>query len=137
MSESSPESGVTFETRGNIVVARILNAWVLEPESVERFGDTIVYHLETNPEISALLCFDDVDYMSSSTVTQLVRIKDTCDRLGTRMALCGLRPEIMRIFEITNLVEHLHAMDEQDMEAAFARFKRQIQRDAEDSAWNA
>ncbi len=70
-----------------------------------------------------MLNFAQVEYMSSSTLTELIRVKELIEDSCGRFGICGLRKDVRRVFQITNLEKHMNVFAEEDVAAAVQKFE--------------
>jgi anti-anti-sigma factor len=80
-------------------------------------------HVEKNPGVKLLLCFANVEYMSSSTLTELIKVKEAVEGSGGKLGICSLRPDVRRVFQITNLEEHLNVYAFETIDEAIQAFE--------------
>ena len=117
------ESFVLFEMRGQIHVGAIAGSSVVEAASVGAFGKYLMGYVKKNPGIKLMLNFAHVEYMSSSTLTELIRVKEALEASGGQLGICGLRKDVHRVFQITNLEGHMNVHPDEDITSAIERFK--------------
>lgn len=115
---------VRFESRGGVQLGTILDSGVVEASSVGAFGRFLVQYAEDHPGARVLLSFSEVEYMSSSTLTELIRVKEVLENSGGKLGICGLRKDVRRVFQITNLEKHMNVQPEEDIAKALDAFTR-------------
>jgi len=123
-----------FEERGAITIGHIDAASVLDVLNVTQFGKEALEYASTHPGLNLLLDFQKVQYLSSTVLTELLRINQACKETGGGLRLCGLNKDIQRVFEITNLDNMFTmygALDE-----AVLRYARSLTIQAEEQAWS-
>lgn len=114
---------VEFETHGDVHVGTIVDSSVVEAATVGAFGKFLMNYARSNPGIKLMLNFARVEYMSSSTLTELIRIKEELERTGGQFAICGLHRDVHRVFQITNLEGHMNVHADEDVDSAIERFR--------------
>ena len=67
-----------------------------------------------------VLDFSDVRFLSSQALGVLLTLRRKADRSGAKVILCGIRPELMRVFKLTNLDQMFAFFD--GTESALAQF---------------
>jgi anti-sigma B factor antagonist len=122
-----------FEKRGDITIGSIHAASVLDALNVTRFGEEVTRYLTQNPGTNLLLDFQNVEYLSSAVLTELLRIKQTTEQTKGTLRLCGLNDNIRKVFEITNLDQVFVIYGAQDR--ALTQYERALALAAEDDAW--
>lgn len=115
---------ITFKRYDAITVATVSANQVIDATSVTDLGDELLAFLEDRPGTDLLLNFTKVDYMSSSMLTELLRINDLFRRVKGSMRICGLRKEMRQIFEVTKLDQIFHIED--DFKSCLKRFNKEV-----------
>jgi anti-sigma B factor antagonist len=125
---------VDFEVQGKIVVGTIRTTSVLSAINVAEFGNEVVAKIEGNTGVNLLLNFENVDYLSSAVLTELLRINKAILEAQGQLRLCGVSKVILEIFQITNL-DKMFAIYHDDVTGGVRRFVRSLEVAAEDAAW--
>ncbi len=125
---------VDFEVQGKIVVGTIRTTSVLSAINVAEFGNEVVAKIEGNTGVNLLLNFENVDYLSSAVLTELLRINKAILEAHGQLRLCGVSKVILEIFQITNL-DKMFAIYHDDVTGGVRRFVRSLEVAAEDAAW--
>lgn len=125
---------VDFVEEGKIVVGTIRTTSVLSAINVADFGNEVVAHIAGRPGINLLLSFENVDYLSSAVLTELLRINKAIQEVQGQLRLCGVSKVILEIFQITNL-DKMFAIYHDDVTGGVRRFLRSLEVAAEDAAW--
>ena len=125
---------VEFEVQGKIVVGTIRTTSVLSAINVAEFGNEVVAKIEGNTGINLLLSFENVDYLSSAVLTELLRINKAIQEALGQLRLCGVSKVILEIFQITNL-DKMFAIYHDDVTGGVRRFMRSLEVAAEEAAW--
>lgn len=121
--DEQSQSYVLFETRGDVHVGTIAGSSVVEAATVGAFGKFLMNYVRKNPGIKLMLNFGRVEYMSSSTLTELIRVKEQLESSGGQFGICGLRRDVHRVFQITNLEGHMNVHADEDISTAIERFR--------------
>lgn len=125
---------VDFVEEGKIVVGTIRTTSVLSAINVADFGNEVVAHIGGRPGINLLLSFENVDYLSSAVLTELLRINKAIQEAQGQLRLCGVSKVILEIFQITNL-DKMFTIYHDDVTGGVRRFLRSLEVAAEDAAW--
>ncbi|MFO7973104.1 MAG: STAS domain-containing protein [Candidatus Hydrogenedentota bacterium] len=125
---------VTFETVDNITVGHIGAASVLDAVNVTQFGNEVLEFVKKHPGINLMLNFANVDYLSSAVLTELLRINQAVQDARGNLRLCGLKNEVRKVFEITNLDKIFTIYG--DYQQALKRFERSLDVAEQESAWS-
>ena len=91
------------DTETVIVVATIGADASLDAEGSKSFGDSVIRYINARPGVKLLINFQNITYLSSAALSELLRINDAAKQSGGAIQLCGLSNEIHRVFEITQL----------------------------------
>ena len=86
-----------------MVVATLGADASLDAEGSQIFGDAIVKYVKGHPKVRLLINFQNITYLSSAALTELLRINEAARQTGGAIQLCGLSKEIHRVFEVTQL----------------------------------
>ena len=128
---------LTFDVHGPITVGTLDEANMLDAMNVTDFGNGVLEYVKDKPGLNLLLNFQNVDYMSSAALTELLRINEALRDSQGSVRLCGLTKDIRKVFQITNL-ERLFVIHEGDsVDSARKRFERSLAIAAEEQTWSA
>lgn len=133
--DTSPEPLMKFRESDNITVGTVFTTSMLDAMNVTQFGDEVLRYVGEHPNIHLMLSFENVDYLSSAALTELLRINEAVTAEKGSVRLCGLSKDIQKVFEITKLDGLFAIQKEEDVQHALTRFKRSIERAAEEEAW--
>ena len=135
MPEPAPQL-LQFREDAPITIGTIQNTTMLDGRLVETFGAQTLGFVKPRTGLNFLLDFAGVDYLSSATLTELIRINDAVVAGGGTMRICGLSPQIQKVFEITRFDKSFDIHPGENAAHASARFKRAIAISKEEEAWN-
>jgi len=125
---------LTFEEKGRIWVGTIRANSVLSAANVSEFGAEVLAFVAKHPGVNLILNFENVDYLSSAVLTELLRINKAIEDGAGHLRLCAISPVIHEVFEITNL-DKIFIIHSDDVATDLARFERSLDIEAEDKAW--
>lgn len=128
------EPVVTFAESGPISVGAIQSPSVLDALNVTQFGNEVLAYIRQRPGLNLLLNFEQVNYLSSAVLTELLRINEAVQEAGGRLRLCALNRDIRKVFEITNLDRIFTIYGAPD--EAEEKFRRSLQVEAEEETWD-
>jgi anti-sigma B factor antagonist len=128
---------LTFTDHGEITVGTISEANMLDAMNVTEFGNEVLNFLKGKQGIHLLLNFENVDYMSSAALTELLRINENLNKANGSVRLTGLTNDIRKVFQITNLEKLFVIHDDEAVDQAVSRFERALSIASEDDAWSA
>lgn len=124
-----------FEKRGRVTIGSVVATNMLDGANVTVFGNESLKYIEKHQGVNLLLNFQNVTYMSSAALTELLRINQALRERGGSVRLCNLTPAIRNVFQITNLEKLFFIHDGEDLEAAHKRFERALTIAAQEEAW--
>ena len=81
-----------------------------------------------------MLDFANVDYLSSAVLTELLRVNQAIQNAGGNLRLCGLKNDVRKVFEITNLDKVFTIYGESTQ--ALKRFERSLDVAEQEDAWS-
>jgi anti-sigma B factor antagonist len=123
-----------FRSDGPISIGTIRTSSVLSAVNVAEFGNEVLGYIKEHPKLNLLLNFENVDYLSSAVLTELLRINKAMQETGGRLHLCAVSATIREIFEITNL-DRIFIINSDGVEAGVRRFKRSLEIAEKEAAW--
>lgn len=126
---------VKFDELDGITVGTVEGTSILDGVNVSSFGDRVIEHVKDKTGVHLLLNFENITYMSSAGLTELLRINQVVKPAGGSTRLCGLTNDIEKVFRITNLDKMFSIHHEENVESAAQRFKRSLAVASEESAW--
>ena len=124
-----------FHMDGPIAIGTIRTSSVLSAVNVAEFGNEVLQYIKDHPKLNLLLNFENVDYLSSAVLTELLRINKAIQETGGRLQLCAVSATIREIFEITNL-DRIFIINSDGVEAGVRRFKRSLVNAEKEAAWH-
>ena len=94
---------VEFDSSDSITVGTITNTTMLDGTNVATFSEQALSYVTENPGLNLLINFENIQYMSSAGLTELLRINEALKPQKTSVHLWGLNSDIQNVFRITNL----------------------------------
>ncbi len=103
MSDWSPGKPVLLieEDSSGVIIASFQVNRVVDEEIVRKLSDELAAIAQTGRKV--VLNFSRVEYLSSSVLGKLITFQKRLRSNGGELRLCGIRPQIYEIFEITRL----------------------------------
>ena len=101
MTEQSKSLEITLT--GDVAVVGFRDASILDAVTTQRVGRELYEIVEDGSYPKVVLEFTNVRFLSSQTLGVLLTLRRKGDKAGVRIALAAIRPELRRVFEITNL----------------------------------
>jgi anti-sigma B factor antagonist len=106
---------------GDVSVVKFQDKKIVDETSTQELGAELFGLVEQDNRKSILLDFSGVEFLSSAALGKLITLDRKVKSHKGRLKLCGIRPEILEVFQITKLnkVFDIRA-DEAEAVAAFA-----------------
>jgi len=99
----------------DVTVVNFRTSSILDALQVQQIGEALYDLVDTRALTKIVVDFSDVKFLSSSALGVLITLHRKAAAIKGRVVLCGLRPELRRVFEISRLDKllDLHETEEQ------------------------
>jgi anti-anti-sigma factor len=97
------DNQLMVESYKDVTVVSFQNVAVLDSANIETLGRNLLDLVEKQDHRKLILEFSAVRFMSSQALGVLLQLKKALDPLGGRVLIAGIRPELHKVFKITNL----------------------------------
>ena len=87
----------------DVTVVNFQNVSVLDSANIEALGRSLMELVEKQDTRKLILEFSAVRFMSSQALGVLLQLKKAMDPLHGKIVIVGIRPELHKVFKITNL----------------------------------
>lgn len=115
---------IQYEMSNDVTVGTIDVSASLDADGAKDFGNEVIAYIDEHPETKLLLNFHNITYLSSSALSELLRINEAARRQKGSVRLCGLSKDIHRVFEVSNLVDVFKVNPEEDVERTLMRLNQ-------------
>ncbi|NIO39593.1 MAG: STAS domain-containing protein [Burkholderiales bacterium] len=88
---------------GNVTVVRFVDRKILDEAIIQELGRELQGLIESDGKTNLLLCFENVEFLSSAALGKLIRLNTTVKKSGGKLKMSNIRPEIYEVFAITRL----------------------------------
>ena len=105
----------------NMTVGTLAASTSLDAEGSKDFGDNVIQYISTHPGVRLLLNFQNITYLSSAALSELLRVNDAAKDEKAAVQLCGLSQEIHKVFEITKLADVFQIDPGEDIDKTIMR----------------
>jgi len=95
-------------------------------EHMKAFGDEVVAVAKKHARLPLILNFEQVEFLSSAALSELIRIRDAVESNGGALRLCGVSKEMYKVFDVTKLADDFHLRERESPAEAIARFKQDV-----------
>jgi anti-sigma B factor antagonist len=131
-----PAQYIDFSEQPPITIGNIVQTDVLDGSNVLDFGGQVLEYISENSTKQLLLSFENIRYMSSAALTELLRINQAIRENDGTVRLCAMNADIQNIFKITNLEKLFVIHENENLQTAASRFIRSLELAKEESAWS-
>jgi stage II sporulation protein AA (anti-sigma F factor antagonist) len=107
MSLQPGHGGLEIEAVGGVTVVKFRDRQILSDEAVQALGRQLPGLAAGSGPCHLLLDFGNVERLSSAVLGQVVALERAVRRIGGRLVLCGLRPDLAYVLTITRLDKYL------------------------------
>jgi anti-sigma B factor antagonist len=105
---------------GDVAVVRFLDRKILDEAIIQELGGELQGLVEIDGKTNLLLCFENVEFLSSAALGKLIKLNATVKKSGGQLKMSNIRPEIYEVFAITRLHKFFEICeDETDALATF------------------
>ena len=87
----------------DVAVVDLGGSSVLDASVIDALGRSLIELVEKEDNRKLVLDFASVRFMSSQALGVLLQLKRAMDPLKGRIIISGIKPELHRVFKITNL----------------------------------
>ena len=104
----------------DVTVVSFQNISVLDSANIEALGRSLLELIEKQDVRKLVLEFTAVRFMSSQALGVLLQLKRAMDPVKGKIVIAGIRPELHKVFKITNL--HKMFIFHDDLDKALQEF---------------
>jgi len=117
---------LVIQQYGDVTVVNFQNVAVLDSASIDALGYNLLQLVEKQDKRKLVLDFAAVKFMSSQALGVLLQLKRALDAVKGKVIIAGIRPELHKIFKLTNL--HKLFSFHNELDKALAEFNVLIPR---------
>lgn len=88
-----------------VLIVTFQDTSLLDSAQLESIGTELYDLVDNKARKRLILDFAKVQFMSSSALGVLITLRKKATAIKGDIVICGLRKDLMRVFEITNLVK--------------------------------
>jgi anti-anti-sigma factor len=92
-----------IHTMRDVTIVNFEESSILDTMQIEAIGKTLYELVDVRNCKKLILDFTKVHYLSSSALGVLITLRTKSSAIKGTLVICGLRKELMKVFEITNL----------------------------------
>jgi anti-anti-sigma factor len=102
-SATKVENELLIQPYKDVTVVNFQNVSVLDSANIESLGRNLLDLVEKQDTRKLILEFSAVRFMSSQALGILLQLKKAMDPVHGKIVIVGIRPELHKVFKITNL----------------------------------
>ncbi len=91
-----------IETDG-VSIVEFADRKILEELSIREIEDEIFAHIDGQSNVKLLLCFKNVEHLSSAALGMLINLNKVVSEQAGQLKLSDISPQIYEVFKITRL----------------------------------
>jgi anti-sigma B factor antagonist len=107
MSLQTKYGGLETEAVGGVTVVTFRDRQLLSEATVQALGRQLLGLAAGSGRRRLVLNFGNVERLSSAVLGQVVALDRAVRRVGGRLALCGVRPDLSHLLTVTRLDRYL------------------------------
>ena len=98
---------------GDVTVVRFVDRKILDVTNIHELGRELFALVEEQNRKKLLLNFTTVEFLSSETLGELIKLEKKVKQHAGRLMLTNIKPEIYEVFAITRLTKLFDIRDEE------------------------
>ena len=98
----------------DVTVVTFNETSILDTLQVQQIGEELFQLVDAKSRSKLVLDFSNVRMLSSSALGTLITLRKKAQDIKGRIVLCGLRPEIRKVFKITSLEKLFEFQDTEE-----------------------
>jgi len=112
------DSRLRVSSEGSVTVVAFKDASILDSATIQRIGAELYALVESGGATAMVLDFNDVRFLSSQALGVLLTLRQKSEARKVKVALTRIRPELLRVFKITNLDKLFTFFEDRDKAVA-------------------
>lgn len=97
------QARIVSHTIKDVTIVNFEDARILDTAQIQKIGDELTNLIEKMARRKVILDFTKVQFLSSSALSVLLVARQKAVAIGGTVTLCGLRKDLMKVFEIMRL----------------------------------
>ena len=87
----------------DVTVVHFRDRKIIEDLRIQEVGQDLFSLVDVDNRTKLILNFSAVDFLSTAALGTLIKLYKKVKAKSGKLVLCGIRPEILEVFKITNL----------------------------------
>jgi anti-sigma B factor antagonist len=115
-------SSLRTELKDDVLVVYITASKILDNATIQKIGQELTELAEQNPGGKIVLNFQEVKFMSSAMINNIVNFHRKCQKADVKLKLCDISKDVMEVFNLMKLQKFLDIQKSE--EKAIASFDK-------------
>ena len=121
----NPVSGIMVQKVLDVTIVDFQEVRLLDTKHIDTIAEQLYQLVDKMDRRKLILDFSKVQFLASSALSVLLNLHKKTKAIKGELVLCGLRKDLMKVFEITSLTKLFRfCADEKDALAAFGHAGR-------------
>jgi anti-sigma B factor antagonist len=100
-------SSLRTELKDDVLVVYITASKILDNATIQKIGQELTELAEQNPGGKIVLNFQEVKFMSSAMINNIVNFHRKCQKADVKLKLCDISKDVMEVFNLMKLQKFL------------------------------
>lgn len=100
---SSGESRLRIKNENDVTQVEFIDRNILDEANIQQIGDELAAIIDSSDSPKLLICFNNVDHLSSAALGTLITVNNKIKAKGGELRLADIDPQIYEVFVITKL----------------------------------
>ena len=92
-----------IQTIGGVTIVNFTEASILDAAVISAIGEQLYELVDQQDRRKLVLDFEKVRFLSSQALGVLINLRKKVDAAKGTLLLCAMRPELLKLFKISNL----------------------------------
>jgi anti-anti-sigma factor len=115
------DNELLIQTYRDVTVVNFQNISVLDSANIESLGRSLLELVQVQDHRKLILDFSTVRFMSSQALGMIIQLRKALDAIKGKVLIVGIRPDLYKVFKITNL--HKMFTFYEELDKALAAFE--------------
>jgi anti-sigma B factor antagonist len=107
-------SSLRSEIKDDVIVVYITASKILENAKIQQIGQELTEVSEQNPGAKMVLNFQEVKFMSSAMINNVVNFHRRCQKNDIKLKLCDISKDVLEVFTLMKLHKFLDIQKSED-----------------------
>ncbi len=114
MTKETKETRLLLEQQDNVTVVSFKDPNILSAYHINDVSKDLYDLIDKQGLTRLVIDFSDIRMLSSQTLSVMLTMKQKLDKVNGQIVICGINPQLYRVFKITNLHDVFCFADDRD-----------------------